>query len=638
VKIILDLKHDLNAEQAQAVLHNNGPCCTVAGAGSGKTRVITYRAARLVEAGVPGKNILAVTFTKKAAVEMQKRMAGLIGTAALENLTVGTFHSICYRILQSKWRDDGKNRLDPAGESWCHWTIKDILDGMRWSLDISTAQSFISWQKSNLITVSDRLDMRNADPALEDKFRELYTQYEAVKNKENKLDFDDMLLWSYQLLRNNSSVRLRYQEKFRHIMVDEFQDTNQAQFEILRLLAARNNVFAVGDARQAIYGWRAARIEFILNFEKLWPGARIIHLKTNYRSTQNIVEASNNLISLGSISYPGKCRSYHGSGLDPIDHYSDDENGEADYVCHEIEELCRDGLNYRNFACLYRVNAQSRGLEDSLIKNQIPYTIIGADSFYNQKEVKDIIAYLRILTNPDDDEAITRMINIPTRYLGKVFIQAAKNHALSHRMSLCEALGKCPEAGLRKYRGVHDFVRCIEKLKRLDCSPADMTIHVRKVTGYDQWLAKTEGGDSADNHRLENLTALAASAARFSKLEDFLFYVEQAQVRPVDPDTGGDQVQLMTLHRSKGLEFPVVFLCGLNQGLLPHQKSCVYINDELVPESIEEERRLCYVGMTRAQKRLYLSSIGEYQGRKIKRSVFLTEIMSASQHQLAMAR
>ncbi len=633
---MLDLEM-LNPEQREAVLHAEGPCCVVAGAGSGKTRVLTYRVANLIEHGIPARNILAVTFTKKAATEMGERLAGLVGNA-FENLTVGTFHSICYRILRHEWQSTDGRIYEPAQDGWRHWTLKSILNkDLNWRLDVSTAMGFISWQKSNLITPNDRLDMRNADPFLEDKYRDLYKQYETTKERDGKLDFDDMLLWCYRLLRDNPSIRRRYQALFRYVMIDEYQDTNLAQNEIAKMLAEpHRNIFVVGDARQAIYSWRAAKMEFILNFERDWPGTRVIVLKTNYRSTSNIVETSNRLIGLGTVPYPGKCTAFHGTVLDPIECYSENEDAEADFVVNEIKGLCLDGSEYRDFACLYRVNAQSRALEDALIKNEIPYVILGAQGFYNRKEVRDIIAYLRILSDPDDEEAISRVMNIPTRYLGKAFLSAAKKHAQSRGTSLLDAMYQCPESMQRKNQGIHDFMRCIKQLRRLDCTPSDMIVHARKISGYDRWLLETEGSeDSADNQRIENLTALAAAASRFSRLQDFLFYAEQARSKPADPDTGGSRVQLMTLHKSKGLEFPAVFLCGLNQGILPHQRSCVYEDGELLPESIEEERRLLYVGMTRAKKLLYLSALAEYQNKPMERSIFLDEIAIQVQEKVA---
>jgi len=625
----------LNPGQRAAVLHTDGPCCTIAGAGSGKTKVLTARIARLVEDGVAPGNILAVTFTKKAADEMKERLSSLIGAAA-DAVNMGTFHSICYRILRNEWLS-GQQR-EPAQEYWQKRTIRNILAapgkdnpyGMNWSLDLGTALSFISWQKNNLIGPHDPFDKIN--PELDNKYRYLYETYEKLKDQEKKLDFDDMLLWCYQLLNGNPGARARYANQFQYILVDEFQDTNKAQYEILKLLARpANNVFVVGDARQAIYGWRAAQVDFILQFEREWPGAKVVVLETNYRSTSNIVELSNKLIKRAGIAYPGECVAHQGPQLEPFCIKSDDEDHEAEQVITEIQTMVNNGdAKFGDCAVLYRTNAHSRALEDALIAASVPYVIYGATGFYSRKEVRDILAYLRILEDPNDTEAITRVLNVPKRYLGKVFLQKAQDYASRQGISLLDAINTCPEASQYRYRGVRDFIYCISQLQRFsdERTPAQMVMEVRRVTGYDNWLCEEEGAEeSADNQRLENLDALASAANRFTNLRDFVFYCEQAGSRPADPEAGADKVQLMTLHRSKGLEFPVVFLAGMVQGLLPHRRSCEYVNGKLVPESVEEERRLCYVGMTRAKERLYLSTMDMYQGKDVEPSMFLEEVL-----------
>lgn len=629
----------LNPGQKAAVLHTNGPCCTVAGAGSGKTKVLTTRIARLVADGVAPGNILAVTFTKKAAGEMQERLAGLIGAAA-EDVVMGTFHSVCYRILRNEWlRGQAK---EPAQEYWQKRTIRSILAapgkdnpyGMNWGLDVGTAMSFISWQKNNLITPDDELD--GISPEIAERYRHLYRTYELLKEKEKKLDFDDMLLWCWQLLKGNPGIRARYADQFQYILVDEFQDTNRAQYEILKLLAKPlNNIFVVGDARQAIYGWRAAQVDYILGFQKEWPGAKLVVLETNYRSTSNIVELSNKFIGGAVTRYPGECRAYQGAQLDPFYLQSENEDEEAAQVVAEIQAMIEaEECKLGDCAVLYRVNAHSRALEDALIAAAVPYVIYGATGFYSRKEVKDILAYLRILEDPNEAEAIRRIINAPKRYLGKAFVQRAEEYARKMGIPLLNALNSCPEAGQYRYRGVRDFIYSISQLQRLadERTPQQMVQEVRRVTGYDSWLCEEEGAEeSADNQRLENLDALASAASRFTSLREFVFYCEQAGSRPSDPEAGADKVQLMTLHRSKGLEFPVVFLAGMVQGLLPHRRSCVYVDGELLPESVEEERRLCYVGMTRARERLYLSTMDMYQGKDVRPSIFLEEVRPAEE-------
>lgn len=634
---MLDLD-SLNPAQKEAVMHGVGPCCVVAGAGSGKTRVLTYRIARLIEDGVPPHNILAVTFTRKAAAEMQERLHKLIGAAA-EDVNMGTFHSICYRILREEWKAQNILPYEPAQESWQKRIIRSILAppgknnpwGMNWNLDVGQAIGWISWQKNNLITPEDEELQRTETP---EKHRYMYQLYEDLKGQERKIDFDDMLLWCYQMLKN-PAIREKWAGKFKYILVDEYQDTNVAQNAILKLLAyPLHNVFVVGDARQAIYEWRCARPEFILNFERDWPGARIIILDVNYRSSTNIVRFSNQLIQKAAIEYPGICQANRGITDDPILMTADDEEDEAQQIADEISALVTGHNEYRygDIAVLYRTNAQARALEDAMIQAKIPYVVYGAVGFYQRREVKDIIAYLRIVVDPNDTEAIARVINVPSRYLGKAFFQKAQEYAYKHRVPLLQALGECPEAKQYRYRNVKEFLWCIETLRREreaeHSPPSRMVRRVREITGYDNWLKKEEGivdNNDNDNDKIENLNALAYAATRFKTLEEFLNYAEKAASKDVS-ENGGDKVSLMTIHRAKGLEFPVVFVAGMSNDLLPHRKAIEYRDGEIVPESIEEERRLCYVAMTRAKDRLYLSTVRSYLGRPLDESIFLRDI------------
>ena len=624
---------ELNPAQREAVLHNTGPCRVLAGAGSGKTRVLTQRTGRLVvREDIPARNIAVVTFSRKAAGEMIERIEPLIG-AEVEDLNAGTFHSICYKILKDEWKRTKSKGYEPASEWWQRRAIGSIIyDEMDWGQDVGAMLSWISWQKNNIRGPEDEL-LRVPPPGpLAEKYRAMYRLYEERKEKEKKLDFDDMLLWCYWLLMDKSPVRARYSSQFRYILVDEFQDTCLVQYEILKLWARpQNNVFVVGDARQAIYAWRAAQVNFILDFEREWPGAKTIILDTNYRSSTNIVEISNRLIRGAGIAYPGECRAHRGNMEEPFVLMSDHEDHEAENVIYEIQALIREGeCKLGDHAILFRTNAQARALEDALISAEIPYVIHGGTGFYARKEVRDILAYLRILEDPNDEESIRRIINVPTRYLGKAFVDRAREHAAREDISILKAIRTCPEAEQHRYHGVKDFLKCIDHLRRdmSYLSPAQMIQLVRTVTRYDDWLAREDGiEDEADNHRTENLNALAKAAQRFSSLKDFLFYTEQASSKPVDPGDASEKVQMMTLHRSKGLEFPVVFLAGINQGLLPHKRSIEYgLNGKPTPESIEEERRLAYVGMTRAMDMLYLSTFKEYQDKQMEPSMFLKEV------------
>lgn len=637
----------LNPAQKEAVLHGDGPCCVVAGAGSGKTRVLTDRIGRMIEDGIPANNILAVTFTRKAAAEMQERLFALVGATA-EDVHMGTFHSICYRILREEWRSRGVAPYELVQESWQKRMIRKILAppgkdnpyGLNWDLDVSHALAWISWQKNNLITPDNENLQRTVTP---EKHRQLYRLYEELKERERKLDFDDMLLWCYQMLKN-PAIRERWANHFKYILVDEYQDTNVAQNAILKQLAyPLNNVFVVGDARQAIYEWRCARPEFILTFEQEWPGAKIIILDINYRSSTNIVQFSNRLIQKAAIEYPGICRANRGIADDPILMHAEDEDEEAQQIAEEIKTLVtgqnngetipRDRIGiypwkYGDIAILYRTNAQARALEDALIRSQIPYVVYGAVSFYQRKEVKDILAYLRIVVDPNDTEAIARVINVPSRFLGKAFFQKAQEYAYKNGIPLLQALGECPEASQWRYRQVKDFLWCVDTLQKESQfrAPADMVMRARNITGYDAWLLEEEGTEEGnDTDRLENLNALANAAMRFSSLKEFLTYAEQVSSRNVE-ENGGDKVALITIHKAKGLEFPVVFVAGLSNGLLPHRKAIQYLDGEIIPESIEEERRLCYVAMTRAKDRLYLSSIESYLGKPLEQSIFLQDV------------
>ncbi len=634
----------LNKQQCQAVLHGPGPCCVLAGAGSGKTRVLTFRIARLIEEGVRPENILAVTFTKKAATEMVERLESLLGPGSVEELNIGTFHSICYRIIREEWRALGRRVPQVAEEYWQKRVVKNILApqsqknpwGMDWDLDVGQALAWISQQKNNLIGPQDKLIVPESQVFLEGRYRELYRRYEKAKASENKLDFDDMLWWAFQLLRDNPAILSKYQGLLQWLLVDEFQDTNLAQYEILKLLAPpQNNLFVVGDDYQAIYGWRSARVDFILKFASTWQGAVGIPLEINYRSTEDIVKYSNLLISHNDNQKQKTCRANRKAMAEPVFLANDDEELEAEVIAQEILSLTggeQAKYGYGDIAVLYRVNAYSRALEEAFIKAGLPHVIIGAVGFYERKEVKDILAYLRAAAR-GDEEAAKRVINVPNRYLGRAFVQAAERYQARHGCSFLEAVRDCPEAAQRRYAvGVGQFLGIIEQVAawvREGWSPEQMVTSLRKVTGYDAWLLKEEGGDEGpDNPRLENLAALVQAAARFKTVEEFLAYVDRATGKEPDhqePAAGG-RVQLMTLHKAKGLEFAVVFMAGVSEGLLPHRKAVQYRDGEEIAESLEEERRLAYVGMTRAMDLLYLSSVESYLGKFTVPSRFVREV------------
>jgi len=626
----------LNDQQRAAALHGPGPACVIAGAGSGKTRVLTYRIARLVEDGVDPERILAVTFTRKAAGEMLDRLGGLVGSS-VEALTVGTFHSVCYRVIREEYRYLGREIPSPAEEYWQKRTIRDILspDCMNWHLDLAFAMGFISAQKNNLLGPRDKLLMPEGREFEEQRFRDLYLEYESRKAEENRLDFDDMLLWCHRLLAENPDIRAKYRRRWQWLLVDEFQDTNLAQYAILRQVAPpENNLFVVGDDYQAIYGWRNAVIDFILNFEKEWPGARVYRLETNYRSTENIVESSNTLIRFNARQARKVCKAIRPPARDPVLLSSSSEDDEGRQVAERVVSLALQGHKYGDMAVLYRTNAQSRALEEALVQRNVPYVVFGGTGFYERKEVKDVIAYVRAALRKDDD-AFRRIVNVPSRYLGKAFLAGLFSWASARAESLVHALcsGQCAVTRQRKWEmGAFQLASVLTEVEaHRDDPPAALVRRVRDLTKYDRYLIEEEGGEEGpDNEKVENLNMLEQAASRFESAEAFLEYASSMSGR--DQENGPDRVQLMTLHKAKGLEFPVVFLAGVSEGLLPHRRSVVYGPDgSVIPESVEEERRLMYVGMTRAMDLLHVSSPETYMGKPTAPSMFLSEIAEVTQ-------
>jgi len=622
----------LNENQHQAVLHREGPCCVIAGAGSGKTRVLTYRIAHLVNTGVRARDILACTFTRKAAGEMGERLQALIG-AAVEDLNLGTIHSICLRILREEWRDQGIH-YDVLSEWEQKKIVKDILaprssknpDGMNWDLDVAAALRRIGSFKNELLTVNEVWRRAEADLNLH-RYAQLYELYERKKAEIGRIDFDDMLLLCHTLIADNPAILGKWQQRFKWVLVDEVQDTNRAQWEILRMLARpEDNIFVVGDDYQSIYGFRGAHPEYIVRFKDWYQEARVIVLDTNYRSTENIITASNAVIANNRNQVKKTLKAFNGRGDDPTILQADDEDHEAEIIADEIEALAARGVGYGDVAVLYRTNAQSRPFEDAFIARAIPHYVVGACGFYGRKEVKDIIAYLEAVVDPSADDAVTRVINVPSRYLGKAFVTQVQRWASMKGVSLLEALVSCP--GLKPYqqRGVLDFLDIIETIRHRGPSPAEAVMLARRLARYDEHLRRDEGADDdADNSRIDNLNELVSAATRFGTLPEFVRFAKSAAQDKADDDQAPDKVQLMTLHKAKGLEFDHVVVAGACQGLLPHRNSVEYIDGEIVPESVEEERRLCYVGMTRARKTLYLSHFQSYRGKPMEASMFLAE-------------
>lgn len=760
---------DLNPRQRDAVNHGEGPAVVIAGAGSGKTRVLTYRIAKLIQDGVPAAKILACTFTRKAAGEMQERLAGLVG-AAVEELTVGTIHSLCFRILREEWHNQGL-RYETLEENQQKRYIREIMAprtasnpwGLNLDLDAGMVLSTISRLKNDLITPDElarRLDVEDYPWWMRDMLA-VYRQYERRKDQERKLDFDDMLLWCYQLLSENRAVLRKWQRRFEHVLVDEFQDTNMAQWEILRMLAApENNLFVVGDDAQSVYGFRGAHPELIVRFRDYYPEAIFYVLDINYRSVEPVVSLGNRIIAANTSQYPKELKSNRGPGHEPYLLQALDEDHEADIIVREIlalvgerringqdqyptgktldnvlqegpfdcgdsqavrlfshdsqsalervpnsceiegssarprqhtvarrsipheewlhrstlpgtsgseqtrlcvrapighgervgaaaeterasapyqrhqdrqqtgesagiHEPCRShetprwspledrSYTFGDIAILMRTNAQTRAFEDAFVANNIPYCIVGSVGFYRRKEVKDLVAYLRVVADPGDEEAVKRVINVPSRYLGQAFVRDVEAYAKRAGCTFYRALTRTP--GLKPYqlRGAQQFVEIIGTVQAEEYRPAAAIRMIRDMTDYDKYVR--QDAEEADDDRIANLDALEQAAAKFPDIPSFLRYVAMMEGR--DTEATGDRVQLLSIHRAKGLEWPVVFVAGVSDGLLPHARA----------ENVEEERRLCYVAVTRAKDRLFLSVLNSYRGRPVEPSPFLAE-------------
>ena len=638
--------NNLNEKQKEAVLAK-GIVRVIAGAGSGKTRVLTHRIAYLIShCSVNPRNILAVTFTRKAAGEMKERARKLVGKKA-EQLNCGTFHSICFRILRetSSLRARGSyepeangNRFSILDDQKRRTYLKKVLgpEGINLDLKPGRVGSIISLAKNRLMDAE--VFSSNADTPFMQKVADAFTLYEQWKERDRLIDYDDLLLRCWKLLKTDPKVRKRYQQRFVHILVDEFQDTNLAQFEIIRLLTApQNNLFVVGDDWQSVYGWRGAVPENIIEFHKVYPTASTIKLEQNYRSTKTIVERSNKLISFNKVRTDKVLWTQNSKGHAVKILRADHPEHEASLIIKEIKALTNGkGLSYKDIAVLYRINAQSRALEDECIRQKIPYMIVGSLGFYDRREIKDMIAYLRLLHDLDDDEALLRIINVPPRYLGKAFVKELETQAARHKQSLFVSLGgyfSRPYMNKQAARFQELILELRHYYQRKCNSLSDLLKRIREKTGYDTYICQDEE-IKPDDSRVQNLNELEAALSRFERIEDFLFYVDQLRASQRDIKKDHNQVSLMTLHKSKGLEFKAVFLAGCAQGLLPHHKALPARPAGLPAVAsqaggddggIEEERRLCYVGMTRAMDRLCISYPRTYQGKPAGISQFIRE-------------
>ncbi len=610
----MDFLAGMNPQQADAVRHLDGPLLILAGAGSGKTRVITHRIAYMIcERGVPPWSILAVTFTNKAAEEMRNRVKALLsGSRITEAPTVATFHSFCVRLL----RRHGDRLADIRPGFTRNFTIYDDDDQVSTLKSIyrqlgmeaknpepRAALSMISKAKSDKVS-PDEMKAQATDPVAT-RVAVLYENYEARLRAANALDFDDLLLESVRLLQHDAATRQAWNERIQYLMIDEYQDTNRSQYELMLLLGGvRGNVCVVGDEDQSIYSWRGADIRNILDFEKDFPRAKVVRLEQNYRSTKHILEGAGAVVA-NNKARKGKTLWTAGAKGDLLTVYEamDSEN-EALFIADTIEKLIQSEPDTR-VAVLYRTNSQSRQIEEALRRYKRKYVIVGGFSFYQRAEIKDTLAYLRMLLTPTDNISLLRVINTPARGIGKSTIEALEQAANERKISMWESLGHFVEGnelGSRATAALKGFRDLILYLRTFTGKPVDeLLAAVLEHSGYQKMLEMDRSEEAQT--RLENLNELlnaaAEAAERGETLSDFLDHA--ALVSDADSVDEKAQVSLLTIHNAKGLEFPVVFLAGMEEGLFPHQRSR---DSEAM---LEEERRLCYVGMTRAEKMLYLT-------------------------------
>lgn len=611
---------DLNPVQREAARAVNGPVLIVAGAGSGKTRVLTFRVAYLMSIGVPAYRILALTFTNKSAGEMRNRAIQLVGEKSAQ-IWMGTFHSMFARILRNECERIGYTR---------NFTIYDTDDSLslikhvQRSLGISSQQfnpnamrARISAAKNRCITPEEFA--RQAVDVFEEKTARVYIEYQRRLKQANAMDFDDLLVKTIELFEKNKKVLEAYQDRFHYILVDEYQDTNRAQYIALKLLADKHkNICVVGDDAQSIYAFRGAEIRNILDFEREFPDCKMFRLEQNYRSTKMILAAAdhvikNNVDQIHKTLWTENAEGEHVSLLE----CSDDKDEGGQIVAHLQKEILKKKLELKDFAILYRTNAQSRSLEDALRRNGIPYIIVGGVEFYKRKEIKDVLAYLRLIVNPKDDESILRIINVPTRGIGNTTIEKLQSFAGKHKLTFWEALEtivkddtrkgsdflNLPQSALKHLRSFYDLIQKYRSLKE-NLSVSEFARVLVDELGMLREL-KEEGTPEALTH-WENIQELLSAISEYSaenpdaRLENFL--EEVSLISDIDKwDETRNAVTLMTAHAAKGLEFPVVFIAGLEEGLFP------FYNSILDRKELEEERRLFYVGMTRAKQRLYLS-------------------------------
>lgn len=602
----------LNKKQKEAVMYTEGPCLVIAGAGSGKTKVLTHKIAYLLEEkGLKPWDILAITFTNKAASEMKERIETLVGEQA-KDMWVGTFHSICVRILRRFIDRIGFDTsfiiFDTSDQKTL---VKNCLKELAIDDKLFTDRSVLSEisNAKNKMLEPDKYAVKAVGDYRKEKISKVYELYQKKLKENNAIDFDDIINYTIKILMENPDILEYYSNKFKYVLVDEYQDTNKAQFTLVTLFASKHgNITVVGDNDQGIYSFRGADISNILNFEKDFTGTKIIKLEQNYRCTGNILKVANSVIKNNEKKYEKELWTENDEGNLPQIYLSDNEYDEGSFIATQIEHLKRqEYYKYSDFAILYRMNTQSRAIEDILRRENIPYKIVGGLKFYERKEIKDTIAYLRLIQNQSDNLALKRIINEPKRGIGKTSLEKIEKIANENGISMYQVIKEAEQYGLnRVYLNSREFVDIIEdlKLKKDNMPVSDLIKITLKKSGYTKALEQ-ENTIEAEN-RIENLEELLTVAIEFEEEESENKLANFLEGITLSSDLDGleeqeESVTLMTLHSAKGLEFPVVFLIGMEEGIFPGYKS---ISE---PKELEEERRLCYVGVTRAKENLFLT-------------------------------
>ena len=594
----MNMLDGLNKEQKEAVLHKEGPCLVLAGAGSGKTKVLTTRIANMINDGIYSGNILAITFTNKAAKEMRDRISNMTNN---NYAFVGTFHSFGLRIIRENTEKLGLTSnftiIDSDDVSSVIKKIMKEFDISTKEYSVSYIRNKISFIKNEMLSESEVDKYLNSPP--EKVAVKVYREYEKILKRNNAVDFDDLLKRPVELFMQNDDILDKYQEKYRYILIDEYQDTNEVQYKLVKLLASKyRNLFVVGDVNQSIYGFRWSNYKNILNFEKDYPDSKSITLNQNYRSTNTILNAANSVIKNNVERKEVNLYSTFGDGVKIKYFRGNDEKDEVKLVVDEIKKLLDKGYEYNDFAILYRTNAQSRNVEDAILKVNWPYKVVGSYYFYKRKEIKDLLCYLRLISNHQDDVSLERVINVPKRGIGDTSINNLRSIARENNECMFKCLSKPKEVEFKKL-----ILELTEDAKDKDLT--ELIDVVLEKSGMKEELEKEHTLEA--DIRLENLMEFKSITENYQKetgtvnLEDFLedisIVADQSEHETLD-----NAVTLMTMHAAKGLEFKVVFLIGMEEGIMPHSMS---LNEE---SELEEERRLCYVGITRAKERLYITN------------------------------